>query len=212
MQPGVSLRFLVLLALAISTATISFAQDLGAPLSPVLVIDSDRVFRASLTGKKINEDLEVRLEALATENRIIEAELVAEELELTNRRKGMVPAEFRKLANAFDKKVQEIRFSQDAKQRELQQLRDDENQSFIGTITPILSAIGRERGALLILERRSVLLSADTIDITEEAIARINAASQADQNQNPELPGADPAQEQTEQPDNDDSPTENSGN
>ena len=154
------------------------AQDLGVPLSPVLVINSDQVFLSSQAGQKIDADLEDKLQALVTENRAIESDLSAEELDLTRKRDGMDPAEFRTLANAFDEKVQKIRAAQDAKQRDLQQFRDQENQSFIQTITPILSDISRERGALLVLERRNVILSADTIDITQEAIDRINKAMQ----------------------------------
>jgi len=43
-------------------------------------------------------------------------------------------------------------------------------------MSPIISQIARERRAVVIIERRSVILSADTIDITAEVIARINAA------------------------------------
>ena len=152
------------------------AQDLGVPVSAILTIDSERVFNFTIAGRQISKDLEARLAALGSENRRIEAELVAEELDLTERRATMDPIEFRVLADAFDEKVQRIRAEQDAKQRALQRLRDADRQSFIDTIAPILSGIGRERGAVVILERRNVLLSADNIDITEEAILRINAA------------------------------------
>jgi hypothetical protein len=85
-------------------------------------------------------------------------------------------AEFRALADAFDEKVQRIRTEQDAKARELQELREQQRQTFLRRISPILAEIVRERGALAVLGRRTVLLSADSIDITDEAISRINAA------------------------------------
>ena len=44
-------------------------------------------------------------------------------------------------------------------------------------IAALISEIVRERGALIVLDRRDVFLSADRIDITDDAIARINAAS-----------------------------------
>ena len=165
-----------------------FAQDLGVALSPILTIDSDRVYGASLAGQRIGEELESRLQGLVAENRRIEAELEAEEKSLTGQRATLPVTEFRALAEAFDEKVQKIRDQQDAKQRQLQSLREDDQRAFVATITPILSAIGNERGALLILERRDVLLSADSIDITDEAIARINAAQEGTSTpaQNPE--------------------------
>ncbi len=41
---------------------------------------------------------------------------------------------------------------------------------------PVLSDLVRERGAVVVLDRRDVFLSADAIDITDEAIARLNTA------------------------------------
>lgn len=143
---------------------------------PVLVIDIEKVFAATVAGKALTQGLQAKLKALVAENRRIEAELVAEEKALTEKRKTMSPKAFRKLADAFDAKVQKIRAQQDAKQKALQDERTAERQNFVDNIAPLLSTIARERGALVILERRSVLLSADAIDITEEAIARINEA------------------------------------
>lgn len=158
------------------TAAAAQAQDLGVTVSAILTIDSERVFNTTIAGRRVTEDLEARLAALVSENRRIEVELVAEELELTEQRASMDAIEFRTLADAFDEKVQRIRAEQDAKQRALQRARDEDRLAFVDSIAPILSRIGRERGAVVILERRNVLLSADNIDITEEAIARINAA------------------------------------
>ena len=143
--------------------------------SPVLTIDSERVFASSDIGQDITQELEAALAALVAENRAIEADLNAEEQDLTRKRPEMEPLEFRALADAFDTKVRRIRAEQDAKERELQQRREAERQSFVDVIAPILTGIGRERGAIVIMERRSVILSADSADITDEVIARINA-------------------------------------
>ena len=170
--------FLGAAVLALSFGVPKYAnaqEEVRQPISsPILVVDSDRVFRASGAGKQINADLEKQLQTLVSENRRIEAELIAEELALTEQRPDLTVSEFRELADAFDVKVQAIRQDQDAKQRELQQLRATQDQTFLDSIAPILTQIGRERGALAILERRSVLLSAGNIDITDEAIQRIN--------------------------------------
>lgn len=172
---GLCARLLMLLAGGVIGSAV-WAQDLGVTVSAILTIDSERVFNTTIAGRRIAADLEDRLNALAQENRRIEAELVAEELDLTERRVTMDTDEFRALADAFDEKVQRIRAEQDAKQRVLERIGDTGRQSFIEAIGPILSRIGRERGAVVILERRDVLLSSDNIDITDEAITRINEA------------------------------------
>ncbi len=152
------------------------AQNLGVTQSQIVTVDSELIFGSTGFGQQITTSLEEKVAALASENKRIAAELEAEELELTEKRKTLEPVEFRELADAFDKKVRLIRAEQEAKQLDLQGLRDDERQSFIDTIGPLLSSIAREHGALIVLERRNVLLSADTIDITQEVIDRIDDA------------------------------------
>lgn len=151
------------------------AQDVLQVPSPILTLDQERLFNGSRSAEQVSAEIEEQSNALAAENRVIEAKLVAEELELTQRRLNLAPEDFRALAVAFDEKVQAIRTEQDAKTRELQRLRDQERQNFIRRVSPVLAGIVRERGALLVIDRRSVILSADTIDITDIAIERINA-------------------------------------
>ncbi len=182
------LRLLLVIVLAATAAVPLGAQNRPRTSVPILVIDIERVFSATIAGQRVTRALEEKLAALAAENRRIEAELVAEEKKLTELRPTMDPGEFRKLADEFDAKVQRIRAEQDAKQKALQEQRAAERQDFVDNIAPVLSDIGRERGALVILERRAVLLSADAIDITDEAIARINALLAEQQGQTPEEP------------------------
>jgi Skp family chaperone for outer membrane proteins len=172
------LTALALLALPAMPAPAQERAPDGArpPASPILVLDQDRMLTDTAVADRIAAEVDRRASELAAENRAIEAELSAEELALTERRKTLPVDEFRALADAFDAKVQRIRAEQDAKERALQQMREQERQGFLRRVTPILAEIVRERGALLMLDRRTVLLSADAIDITDEAIARIDAA------------------------------------
>ena len=186
----------ILTAAALLGAMPAAAQDLGTPVTPILTIDSERVFRSTLTGQSISAEMEQAFTDLAAENRRIEAELAGEERNLTELRPTLAAEEFRALADAFDAKVQKIRAEQDAKQRELQSRQEAEQQGFLDRIAPILSAIGNRYGAVVIIERRNVLLSADGIDITDEAIARINEALGSDTGQpgTQDAPAPDPQQ------------------
>ena len=53
---------------------------------------------------------------------------------------------------------------------------DDLRRAFLNAAQPILAGMMRDANAAMIIERRAVFLSADVIDITDEAIARIDAA------------------------------------
>ncbi len=166
-------RNLILATWAAHAAPLA-AQEFSAPIIPVLTLDSERLLSETISGQRVSAEIENAIAALAQENHSIEAELEAEERDLTEKRKEMEPAAFRALADAFDTKVQRIRAQQDAKQRELQRRQEAEQQDFMKQVAPILSEIGNRYGAVVILERRTVILAADGIDITDQAIARIN--------------------------------------
>ena len=145
---------------------------------PILTIDQDRLFAETGRGLEVSEDLEQQAAMLARENEVIEAELSAEELALTEQRATLSPDAFKELADAFDAKVQRIRAEQDQKARAINEAGDQARQQFFNDIATLVSDIVRERGALIVLDRRDVFLSADRIDITDDAIARINAATE----------------------------------
>jgi len=154
----------------------------------VLIIDSEQLFNQSQFGRRVARDLEIEGRVLAEENRRIEAELAEEEQELTQKRAVMEAAAFRDLADAFDQKVQETRKQQLDKTKALNTKIDTQRLTFLNAAAPILQDLMRESGATVLLERRSVVLSAANADITTTAIARIDSVLGA-QTQSPETSG-----------------------
>lgn len=157
-----------------------WAQDatqlpVGQIRSPVLIIDTERVFAESLFGLRVAADVQRDSEALVAENRRIEAALTEEERGLTLRRPSMAVPDFRAEADAFDARVQGIRQAQDAKQSALQDGIVTGRDQFLKAATPVLGRLMQDSGASVILDRRSVFLGIGTIDITDQAIVRINA-------------------------------------
>lgn len=147
-----------------------------SPNGGLLILDQERFFAASLFGQRVQAEIDEASQALAAENRAIEAELTAEELDLTERREEMPRAEFSVLAEAFDIRVEAIRTEQEAKARALNAALDAARQQFFEMAVPILLGLAAERNAAAILDRRSVLLAADRVDITDEAIAAVDEA------------------------------------
>ncbi|QFS83303.1 Outer membrane protein (OmpH-like) [Roseivivax sp. THAF40] len=143
--------------------------------SPILTLESERLFTDSALGQRLIGDVEAAGQALAAENREIEAELSQEERRLTDLRAETDAAQFRALADAFDARVQELRQRQDAKARDLANRGDRVRRVFFNAVQPVLTDILREAGGALIIERANVLLSANAIDITDLAIARVDA-------------------------------------
>ncbi|GFE50129.1 molecular chaperone Skp [Roseobacter cerasinus] len=151
------------------------AQRIGPVQSPILTIDSDRLFAESEYGKRTVVEFETLGAELAAENRQIEQALQDEEQALTEQRGTMEADAFRALADAFDEKVQNTRRTQDAKTRELNQALEQRRGVFLKAAAPVLETLMREAGAAVVMEQRSVFLSLNAIDITDVAIERLDA-------------------------------------
>lgn len=143
--------------------------------APVLVLQGDALFEGSAFGRAARERFEAESRALLTENREIERALEDEERALTERRATLPADEFRKLATAFDAKVEGIRTARDAKSRDITLTFDEERKRLLREALPVLGAIMSEFGATVILDRAQVVVNLEAIDITDLAIARIDA-------------------------------------
>ncbi len=139
------------------------AQDLGRIVSPILVIDSERLFTDSAFGRRVSATLEAE-----------RTRLEAEELALTEKRPSLTAEEFRALADAFDAKVQNLREEREAAQQQFVQKLEAERQAFFQEVVPILFTLGQELGAVAILDHRVVVLPLADIDVTALAIERVD--------------------------------------
>lgn len=170
---------LVLIACAVLLAGPGAAQQapqVGVLQSPILTIERERLFNQSAFGQRVTAEIEAEGAAITAESRQIDAEMEAEEMALTEQRPSLSPEAFRTLADEFNEKVQRLRAEQDEKVRDLGRRVDEAQRRFLVAARPILAAIMRDAGAVVIVERRTVLLSLDAIDVTDLAIARIDAA------------------------------------
>ena len=171
---NVLLKIAVVLAMFSAAAPAVSQQDQRLVRSPILTIDSEAFYSGSMFGLRIQDEFQNGVAVLEAENRRIEAELSAEESDLTELRKTIPAAEFRVQADAFDAKVQTIRAEQRAKLVALNQQKDDARSAFIAAATPVLEEIMSEAGAAVIVESRTVFMSARAIDVTPQAIARVD--------------------------------------
>lgn len=176
----------ILAGLAAASFTVAArAQDTGdfpvldgqseQVIAPLLTVDIEQLFSRSEFGQRIAQEYNDERETLATENRRIADALREEELALTAQRSTMAPSIFRSEAEAFDVKAQAIRRAQDAKAAALDVMLSDGREQFLNVTRPVLGQLMVDYGAVAILDRRSVLLSLSSVDITDDAVARIDA-------------------------------------
>lgn len=175
-RAGALAGFLLALVCFLVVPVSARAQEFGLPDSSIIVIDANRLFSESAFGNRVKSDLEAESAALAAENRRIEAELAAEEKALTEERADMDADVFREKADAFDAKVQRIRSEQEAKAVALAGESDTAQRRFLAAARPVLEELMSDSGALVLLDSRSVILNAGAVDMTSEAVRRIDLA------------------------------------
>ncbi len=142
----------------------------------VLLIDQDRLFSGSVFGQAVGGVIDRVGRDLSAQNREIEDVLTQEEQRLTGLRSSLSIEDFRLRAAEFDARVVEIRSEQDAKNRALGAYAEAARQRFLVIMGPILIDLMRRSGAEVLMDRRAVIFARDDIDITDEAIAAIDAA------------------------------------
>lgn len=142
----------------------------------VLLIDQDRLFSVSVFGQAVGGVIDRVGRDLSAQNREIEDVLTQEEQRLTELRSSLSIEDFRLRAAEFDARVVEIRSEQDAKNRALGAYAEAARQRFLEIMGPILIDLVQRSGAEVLMDRRAVIFARDDIDITDEAIAAIDAA------------------------------------
>ena len=140
----------------------------------ILIIDSERLFFETLYGRRITADIAAKTSELQAENDEIVNQLTEEERSLTQRRSALNPSAFRDEATAFDARVQQVRRDRDAKNIELQAEAARARAAFEERVQAVVANLMLERGAVMVLEQRNVVLSVRAANITDDAIARID--------------------------------------
>ena len=150
------------------------AQQIDFAVGRTLVVDTLQLFNESLFGISAVQRLEIQGVQLAEENKSKEIALSEEEKQLTTLRATITAEKFRILADEFDQKVQRTRKEQLAKTQALSTQIETQRNTFLNAAAPILQALMLEVGATVLLERRNVVLSTNTADITAIAIVQID--------------------------------------
>ena len=159
------------------------AQPLSAAeKSELLTVDMTKLLRSSEFGKNIIAANNIARKKLQSENEELEKKLLLEEKELSELRKTLSVEEFRPKALEFDKKVSIIRAEQGKKEEILNKKVRKEETDFFKRIYPLLYEILIERGGLILVDQRNIILWDNSVDITDDAIQAINQALRSDIN------------------------------
>ena len=159
------------------------AQQLSAAeKSELFTVDMTKLLRSSEFGKNIIAANNIARKKLQSENEELEKKLLLEEKELSELRKTLSVEEFRPKALEFDKRVSIIRAEQGKKEEILNKKVRKEETDFFKRIYPLLYEILIERGGLILVDQRNIILWDNSVDITDDAIQAINQTLRSDVN------------------------------
>ena len=148
----------------------------AAEKSELFTVDMTKLLRSSEFGKNIIAANNIARKKLQSENEELEKKLLLEEKELSELRKTLSVEEFRPKALEFDKRVSIIRAEQGKKEEILNKKVRKEETDFFKRIYPLLYEILIERGGLILVDQRNIILWDNSVDITDDAIQAINQA------------------------------------
>ncbi len=142
----------------------------GAAVS-IRTIDDERLFRQSLFGRRVADEIGRASRALEAENDRLLEELTAQEAELTEQRAEMSVEEFRAAATAFDAFAEEARRSQAEKRQRLTQFEEAERRRFFASSEAVLQRVLEQVGGDILIDARAVIIARPGLDMTDAAIA-----------------------------------------
>jgi len=168
--------FLGLCALFLTGSPV-MAQDAGEPdrRIQVLIVDMQRIKSDTAAGRdmlaktiKIRSRIQKGVAERGDRLRVEEKRLAVE-------RETLEPEKFREQVRAFEQQVFENRELSERESRRLQLVLSRASALLKERATAVFAAIMRERGAQILLDSTQIVLSADQLDITDEAIRRLDS-------------------------------------
>ncbi|HEV8310963.1 MAG TPA: OmpH family outer membrane protein [Methylomirabilota bacterium] len=153
-------------------AVLVLAGDGGAAASRIGFVDVQKVLVRSVAGVAAREQLEREKAAMQkdVDTRRAEVEKLRDELE----KKGLVLSadSKREKEETLQRKVRDLRRVVDDFQKELERKEQALTQRILQDLTVLIERVGKERGYLLILEKRgaSVIYGDAEADVTEDVI------------------------------------------
>ncbi|WP_448582014.1 OmpH family outer membrane protein [Thermaurantiacus sp.] len=149
-------------------------------LSPavIVVVDLDRVVNESAAGKAAATDLQARAATLNARRNTLAQQLKtdAEAIQQGQQNKTLAGPALEARVKAFQDKENAANAELQRGQEDLARAQQHVVQQITSAAQPIITQIMREKGATIVLAERAALQHASSLNITNDVLARLNAA------------------------------------
>jgi outer membrane protein len=167
-----------LLILIISISIIPSLSLADYPNTSIGVIDLNRILteaKASVSAAEQIEEIAIEIE---NEIKLSDEEIIKEQNLLIESQSIMAPEAFEAKRKEYESKVQKYNNERQSKLVRIDELIAISRNDILNAIKPILEEISNEKGITIILEKASIMLNAEKMDITSEVLKKLNKSLQ----------------------------------
>ena len=141
---------------------------------PIAVVDMQKIVGQSLAAVKVREFIENKKQEFGSELKNEEEELKKLQEDLANQRSIMPPDEFTELEGNFRKRVEALQQMVAERNQLLEDILSKSVQVIQLEAIKIITDIGKEKGLALTLDTSSVVIAANSINISSSVIELLN--------------------------------------
>jgi len=141
---------------------------------PIAVVNMQAIVGESLAAVKVKEFIEAKKSEFSAELQKEEQELKAMQEELGSQRSILPPDEFAELEGNFRKRVENLQKMVAKKNQLLETILSKSVQTIQNEAIKIITDIGKEKGLALTLDTSSVVIAANSINISKSVIDLLN--------------------------------------
>ena len=164
------------LAMLAGSAAAAQDQNFGPAIPGVCVYHHDRLLAQSTAGQSVQAGMQRIQQEVQAELAPFE-QFAQSEVQALQQGRGTIPQDqFTQREQALNARVQEARQLAQTRDNELRYTQAMQLQQITQAADPIILALYTERGCGILISRESVLRVNPSMDITEAAIQRVNAA------------------------------------
>ena len=144
------------------------------PDSNVGVVDLNFILSESDAAVDAAKQIEDIAKQIEEEIKNTDQDLIDEQNELIESQQIMAPAAFDEKRKEYENKVQNYNVTRQEKLMSIDRIVSESRNEVLNALKPILEEISNDMGITVLLEKNSVLLNAENMDITEEALKALN--------------------------------------
>ena len=141
---------------------------------PIAVVDMQKIVGQSLAAVKVREFIENKKQEFSSELKKEEEDLKKLQEDLANQRSIMPPDEFTELEGNFRKRVEGLQQMVAERNQLLEEILSKSVQVIQLEAIKIITDIGKEKGLALTLDTSTVVIAANSINISNSVIELLN--------------------------------------